>query len=384
MGAYDGAELSELIGLFLLHKIEKLINQKQVGLYRDDGLAAINASGPQLDSLRKKVIKLFKDHELNITVETNIRKTDFLDIFLDLESDIYKPYRKPNETPLYINVNSNHPKSIIKQLPNMVSNRISNLSSSAQIFIEENQIYQASLQAAGYKEKLHFQPKVSQKVPKNRKRKILWFNPPFSQNVQTNIGAKFLGLIDKHFKNTQYEKYFNRKNVKVSYSCLPNVENIIAAHNKRLLNTEKNTETASCNCRGAKTCPLNKNCCQNSVIYKATLETKNDTATYIGQAGQSFKERYNNHTKSFKNILYENETTLSKEVWKLKNENIDYKLSWSVICRASTYKSSSKVCQLCLLEKTYILTSKENLLNKRNEIMNKCRHRRKFLLSQVT
>ena len=284
---------------------------------------------------------------------------------------------------MYINVHSNHPNSIIKQLPGMISNRVSKLSSSQKIFFEESQVYQSALHTAGYKDTLQFIPKTSQKKTKSRKRNILWFNPPYSQNVQTNIGAKFLGLIDKHFKNNPLGKYFNRKNVKVSYSCLPNVENIIAAHNKRLLNDEKKTNGINCNCRETKNCPLNKNCCQNSVVYKAQLQTKHGTSTYIGQAGQSFKERYNNHTKSFKNMLYENDTTLSKEIWKLKKQNEEYNLNWSILMKAPTYKPSSKKCQLCLLEKTYILTLKENLLNKRTELMNKCRHRRKFLLSQV-
>ena len=30
---------------------------------------------------------------------------------------------------------------------------------------------------------------------KNRQRKIIWFNPPYSRNVQTNVGKAFLGLI---------------------------------------------------------------------------------------------------------------------------------------------------------------------------------------------
>ena len=33
----------------------------------------------------------------------------------------------------------------------------------------------------------------------NSKRKIIWFTPPYSLNVRTNVGRKFLELIDKHF-----------------------------------------------------------------------------------------------------------------------------------------------------------------------------------------
>ena len=41
MGSFDGAEICELIGLYLLDKLSSLIGRKNVGLYRDDGLAAI-------------------------------------------------------------------------------------------------------------------------------------------------------------------------------------------------------------------------------------------------------------------------------------------------------------------------------------------------------
>ena len=71
------------------------------------------------------------------------------------------------------------------------------------------------------------------------KRNIKWFNPPFSQTVSTNVGKRFLNLLDKHFPpNNQLHKIFNRNTVKVSYSCTPNVGSIIKSHNKNLTNTE--------------------------------------------------------------------------------------------------------------------------------------------------
>ena len=49
MGSFDGAEVCELVGLFILHQITQQTNGIEVGLYRDDGLAiARNLSGPQL------------------------------------------------------------------------------------------------------------------------------------------------------------------------------------------------------------------------------------------------------------------------------------------------------------------------------------------------
>ena len=198
-------------------------------------------------------------------------------------------------------------------------------------------------------------------------------------------------MIDKHFKNKPLGKYFNRKNVKVSYSCLPNIGAVISSHNRKILSSKSSSEqeqtfTKNCNCRGGtEVCPLKGKCQQNSVIYKASVQTENESYTYIGQAGQSFKERLNNHTKTFRNQKYENTTTLSKQIWKLKDDNKDFTVDWSILATAPTYHPSTKTCQLCNLEKTIIITSKNmNLLNKRSELLNKCRHRNKYLLSNIT
>ena len=52
---------------------------------------------------------------------------------------------------------------------------------------------------------------------KQRKRNIIWFNPPFSKNVATKIGRYFLNLVDKHFpRDHKFHKIFNRNNIKVS------------------------------------------------------------------------------------------------------------------------------------------------------------------------
>ena len=39
MGSFDGAEVCELVGLFVLEKIKSTLNSPNIGLYRDDGLA---------------------------------------------------------------------------------------------------------------------------------------------------------------------------------------------------------------------------------------------------------------------------------------------------------------------------------------------------------
>ena len=92
---------------------------------------------------------------------------------------------------------------------------------------------------------------TAQNSRKNRQRNILWFNPPYSMNIQTNIGREFLNLVDKHFpKNHRYNKIFNKNNIKVSYSCTDNLQTIIKKHNRKILETSKKPSTENnCNCR---------------------------------------------------------------------------------------------------------------------------------------
>ena len=89
MGSFDGAEICEIVGIYLLDKLSNLLGKENVGFYRDDGLAAINScSGPVLDRTRKSIIALFKKEGLNIAIETNIAETDFLNVTFNLISPI--------------------------------------------------------------------------------------------------------------------------------------------------------------------------------------------------------------------------------------------------------------------------------------------------------
>ena len=146
MGSYDGAEVTDLVGLFLLRDLESLLGKGNVGLYRDDGLANLTSvSGPQADRIRKQLIECFSEHGLEITVDTNLQVTEFLDVVLDLRNGKYYPYRKPNDTPLYIHAESNHPPSITKQLPMMISRRISEISCNEEEFDKAKGDYNEAL-----------------------------------------------------------------------------------------------------------------------------------------------------------------------------------------------------------------------------------------------
>ena len=125
MGAYDGAEVCELIGIFMLSLLSKDINKNHIALHRDDGLAILkNTSCPEAEKLKKKFQKIFKEKDLDIIIQCNLKITNYLDITLNLNHGSYHPYRKPNEETNYIHINSDHPPSIIKEIPQSIEKRL--------------------------------------------------------------------------------------------------------------------------------------------------------------------------------------------------------------------------------------------------------------------
>ena len=396
MGSFDGAEICELVGLYALNKLRTRFGNNNIGLYRDDGLALIEGNSPRLaDKARKDLSSAFQELGLKITAEVNYETVNFLDVTLNLTSKLYKPYRKPNNEPLYIHKESNHPPSIIKHLPAAINRRIASLSSDKQTFDTVAPTYDRALEQSNYHTKLQFPTPdttpttetPSQNKKRKRGRNIIWFNPPYSKTVRTNVARDFLKLIDKHFpKTSPLHKIFNRNTIKVSYSCMHNVRSVISKHNKRVLSeansTQKSTKEKQCNCRNANECPLDQVCLTKDLVYQAEVTTKdnNERKTYIGMTATTFKERYRNHKKSFDDIKYKNETELSKYVWNLKLDKKLYKINWSILSRASSIKAGGSNCNLCLEEKLQIISNynSSSSLNKRSELFTKCAHARKF------
>ena len=122
---------------------------------------------------------------------------------------------------------------------------------------------------------------------------------------------------------------------------------------------------------------LEKESDTNICIFTYTYN--NTSETYIGLTETDFKTRHRNHTASFRHAKHKNSTELSKHIWTLKNDNIDYSISWRVLSSNSPYNSSSKRCNLCLKEKFLIIYRPDlSSLNKRNELVSSCRHRLLF------
>ena len=90
MGSWDGAEVADLVGLYLLSRLSVLgIN---VGLYRDDGLAAVELRPRLAELTKKKICQIFKEHGLNITATANLKSVNFLDIHFNVETCLHEQY----------------------------------------------------------------------------------------------------------------------------------------------------------------------------------------------------------------------------------------------------------------------------------------------------
>ena len=167
---------------------------------------------------------------LKIEISSNLKIVNFLEVTFNLSNNSYKPFSKSNALPTYINVSSNHPSSIVKQIPNAINIRINTLSASKNIFNNHKEFYNEASYNRGYKNKLKYLEvnrhhinrgnnignnghknrvnnrtndniNMNKNINKNRHRNIIWFNPPFCKLSNINAEKYFLGLINKHFKD---------------------------------------------------------------------------------------------------------------------------------------------------------------------------------------
>ena len=389
MGAFDGGEVCELVGLLALDLIRAIMDSSNYGIYRDDGLAIVRGRGQEADKIRKKLHIIFNEMGLKITAEANLKEVKFLDVSLNLLDGSYKPFTKPNCQVKYVSSLSNHPPIIKKNIPASINKRLNEISSSRKSFEEEMEIYQKAIYDAGYSHKLEYNEDKDVGGPRKRQRRknILWYNPPFSANIKTNIGKAFFSILDKHFpKDSELAKLFNRSTVKLSYSCMPSMKQVITGHNKRILTNTGREEVGGCNCRGGVgKCPLGGRCLTQTLVYRAVVSSLEGQKEYLGQTACTFKTRFTNHKASFQHQKKETSTTLSMYVWDLKRRGVEYDIKWTEAALARPYKRETKTCQLCTTEKLMISNQDPAIgLNKRREVMSRCRHVEAHLLNNWT
>ena len=202
--------------------------------------------------------------------------------------------------------------------------------------------------------------------------------------VKTKIGREFLKILDSSFpKNNPLHKLFNRITVKISFKCMPNMSSAISRHNALLAKADQELlqpPKRTCNCRRGYPCPVSGQCKRGPSVYRAEVIANNKTEYYTGLASD-FKSRFYKHNGTFKNSSSEHETTLSGHIWKLKRQNLNYEINWSLVDRGTTFNHRTRKCNLCLKEKYHIMFKPETAtLNKRSEFYSTCRHRTQNLL----
>ena len=291
MGSYDSAEVTDVVGLYLLHLIEDQNWGIGPGGYRDDFAAHSDLTNQKNAELQRKLCKLFKNNGLKIEITANNAIViDFHDVTLDMRTGNYKPYHKPNASLLYVHAQSNHPKSIKKNIPINVNKRLNILSINEEMFDEVKGEYQEALEKAGHTHVLRYE-KVNLKDLNKKKRKrqrykhMFYFHLPhedtvhtaaqifcvtlkymcgcefslvaacvaiaegvlghfssrsdvnaiYNSAVATKGGKWLLEILDKTIPpEHELHPLLNRHTVKVGYSCMDNLKKKITNHNSKV------------------------------------------------------------------------------------------------------------------------------------------------------
>ena len=155
IGAYDEAEICELVGYVLLYNINKIVNPGSHGLYHGDGLVIVDKSTlKKCDGIRKRLHRLFGEFGFKLNIQTDLKITDYLDVNLNLYNGTVSPFRKGNQVLRYMDRGSNHPNQVFKHIPKGIEHRLSNNSSNKGILERSKQEYEESLKNGGYRIKL--------------------------------------------------------------------------------------------------------------------------------------------------------------------------------------------------------------------------------------
>ena len=260
---------------------------------------------------------------------------------------------------------------------------MSEISSSEEVFKTAIPQYEEALRQSGFNEKLEYVPQRNN-AGRRRSRNIIWYNPPFSLGVKTNIGKEFLKLLRTHFhRHHKFHKLFNKNNVKISYSCTRNISSIISTHNKSILRKPPPEDTRECNCMDREQCPMDKKCLSKNIVYEAVITERpagveND---YRGLTSGIWKKRYAVHKQGFNHRRYSKACELTKHVWKLKDSNKTFDIKWKILEKVRG-RFVGGACKLCTTETMLINEhpDKTRLLNKHS--IQKYMHNGAVLLSK--
>ena len=245
----------------------------------------------------KRISNALKLLGFRITLNTNLKIVNFLDVTLNLKKSTFEPYKKRMIHPfIYTLLQTTH-----SQLSNKYPHYLIILPTLT--FSTKTNTYDNTLKNSSYKQTVEYTSPKSK--PKHRNRNIIWFNPPYNQCIASNIGNDFLNLICKHFPNHSFlAKIFNWNNIKVIYSCTSNISQIIKGHQKKIEILHSNTHLTNNATVGIKKHVPYKTISTKNVVYRATVKTNNSVKQYIGAMESTIKQRIYNHNLSFPSRNY--------------------------------------------------------------------------------
>ena len=110
------------VGTYILQQLSHIFNTTQSGYivkwYRNIERFIRCRNSNIKEKGHKYIYRLWAS-----STKANLYIVNFLDTILDLRNNNYEPRRKPENHPVYINKNSNHPKTILRDLPKSISKR---------------------------------------------------------------------------------------------------------------------------------------------------------------------------------------------------------------------------------------------------------------------
>ena len=164
----------------------------------------------------------------------------------------------------------------------MTNRRTPNLSCNENEFSKDKPLYESALKNSGFNYSMKFKAPV-ENTRRNRNRKIIRFYLADSLNVNTKIGKVLPKLERKRFhRSYKFSQIFNLSNIKISYSSVPNVKNLIKQHNSKALSKDQEKIQRSCNCIIKKSCPVNGKCLYGCMVYMAEITTNTTYKEYYG------------------------------------------------------------------------------------------------------
>ena len=137
-----------------------------------------------------------------------LKIVNFLYVTFNLDDNSYKPLKKTNTITTCINVNSNHPTSIIKQIPNAINIRINRLSSSKMISNKHKEIYNEVLHNSRYKNELKYL-----EIKRHRNKRDDYIEYQRTENININRIYNYIYYYIYYYNRIYYYKYnrYNRK-----------------------------------------------------------------------------------------------------------------------------------------------------------------------------